>query len=133
MTAEQPSKPVSPVERLMDAIDLIEAGDKESARSILRGLIRENSNFEDAWLWMSVAVDSIDQSVVSLENVLRINPRNTYAAEALYRLRQPDIQSERERSRLTFIRDSARIILWILVLTLLFAVLIDSMGLLQAG
>ncbi|MCA9915066.1 MAG: hypothetical protein KC496_17045 [Anaerolineae bacterium] len=133
MNNEPPTEPAAPIERLMDAIDLIEAGNKEAARSILRGLIRENSDFEDAWLWMSVAVDSVDQSVVSLENVLRINPKNTYAAEALYRLRQPDILSEQERNRLTFIRDSSRMIFWVLVMTLLFTVLFDSMGFIPAG
>ncbi len=127
MSAQTQDEGAPPVERLLDAIDLIEAGRKAEARPILRGLIRENSDFEDAWLWMSVAVDSVDQSIVSLENVLRINPSNTRAAEALYRLRQRDLLSERRRSRLEFIRDTARALFWLVVMTLLFAVLFTSL------
>lgn len=126
MSAEPQGETTPPVERLLDAIDLIEAGDKESARPILRGLIRENSDFEDAWLWMSVAVDSTDQSIVSLENVLRINPHNARAAKALFRLRQRDVRTEQRRSRLEFIRDTARTIFWLVVTTLLFVMLFTS-------
>ncbi|MEL7235027.1 MAG: hypothetical protein AAGK74_11045, partial [Chloroflexota bacterium] len=50
------------IDRLLDAIDLIKEDRREEARVLLRQLINEDGNFEDAWLWMSVAVDSIDQS-----------------------------------------------------------------------
>lgn len=112
------------IDRLLDAIDLIKADRREEARNLLRELIGENGDFEDAWLWMSVVVDSLDQSAVCLENVLRINPRNTVAAGALYRLRLSDIEQEKRLSRLRFWRDMAAIGFWLLIFVLLFALLV---------
>lgn len=114
------------VERLFDAIDLIEAGQRRAALPILRGLIQENGDNEEAWLWMSVAVDDIDQSVVCLDNVLRINPKNTVAAAALYRLRQRDLASERLRHRLRMTRNSAFLALWMLILILLAVIFFST-------
>ena len=88
------------IDRLLDAIDLVKANRGTEAQPILRGLIRENGDFEDAWLWMSVAVDSIDQAVLCLDNVLRINPDNVNAATALYRLRMAELASQQKRARL---------------------------------
>ena len=75
-TAEQ-------LERLLDAIDHLKAERRDEARAVLRGLIAENSDFEDAWLWMSLTVDTLDQSVICLDNALRVNPANTQASAAL--------------------------------------------------
>ncbi|MDX2139873.1 MAG: hypothetical protein SF123_17440 [Chloroflexota bacterium] len=109
------------IDRLMDAIDLIKADKREQARALLRELIRENGDFEDAWLWMSVAVDSLDQSAVCLDNVLRINPNNSGAAGALYRLRYSEMESERKRARLRFYRDLANGLFWFLVMALVLS------------
>jgi hypothetical protein len=107
------------IDRLMDAIDLIKADRREEARQLLRELIRENADFEDAWLWMSLAVDTLDQSAVCLDNVLRVNPGNAAAAAALYRLRSQEIESTRTRARLRFWRDTALMGFWLLVMGLL--------------
>jgi hypothetical protein len=112
------------IDRLLDAIELVRLDRREEARGILRELIREDSNFEEAWLWMSVAVDSLDQSSVCLDNVLRVNPRNMRAAGALYRLRETEIQMEKRRSRYRFYRDTALSLLWLLSLVLLLAVML---------
>ena len=42
------------IDRLLDAIELIKADKRQDAQAILRSIIREDSNFEDAWLWMSL-------------------------------------------------------------------------------
>ncbi len=107
------------IDRLMDAIDLIKADKREDARALLRDLIRDNADFEDAWLWMSLAVDSLDQSAVCLDNALRINPGNVAAAGALYRLRSSEIESAKARARLRMWRDSALLGFWLLVMGLL--------------
>ncbi|MBE0691155.1 MAG: hypothetical protein IH587_13630 [Anaerolineae bacterium] len=112
------------IDRLLDAIELIKLDRRDEARSLLRDLIGENGDFEDAWLWMSVVVDSLDQSSVCLENVLRINPRNTVAAGALYRLQSSDIEQEMRRSRLRFWRDLALLGFWLLIFVLLFSLLL---------
>jgi hypothetical protein len=47
------------IDKLLDAIELVKANRRSEARHVLRDLIREDNDFEDAWLWMSVAVDSL--------------------------------------------------------------------------
>lgn len=111
------------IDRLLDAIELVKMDRHEEARSLLRDLIREDGNFEEAWLWMSVVVESLDQSSVCLDNVLRVNPRNMWAAGALYRLRESEIQMEKRRGRYRLYRDTALGLMWTLSLMLLFAVM----------
>jgi hypothetical protein len=109
------------IDRLLDAIDLVKADRRGEARHLLRDLIREDANFEDAWLWMAVAVDSLDQSSICLDNVLRVNPNNVEAAGALYRIRIPEMEMEKRRGRLRFFRDTAQSVMWIVILFLLAA------------
>ena len=104
------------VERLLDAIDLIKRNEIQEARVLLRSIIQEDSNFEDAWLWMSVVVDVLDQSIVCLDNVLRINPNNWQAAGALHRLRESELLMQKRRSRLRFYRDLAYMGMMLLVI-----------------
>lgn len=112
------------IDRLLDAIDLVKADNRDDALLILRRLIREDKDFEYAWLWMSVAVRDINQSIVCLENVLRINPDNMVAAGALYRLRGADMQSEHYRARLRSYRDTALILMWLLILGVMVAIFV---------
>ncbi|MBK9123204.1 MAG: hypothetical protein IPM16_08800 [Chloroflexi bacterium] len=111
------------IERLLDAIELLKANQRAEARAILRGVIQSNSDFEDAWLWMSLAVDTLDQSAVCLDNALRINPGNNRALEALMRLRATDIVAAERRGRLKLYRDLAAVTLWLLVVVSLCAAL----------
>jgi len=104
------------VERLLDAIDLIKSNQAQEARSLLRSIIQEDGNSEDAWLWMSVVVDSLDQSIVCLDNVLRINPNNWQAAGALHRLRESELLMQKRRSQLRFYRDLSYLGMILLVL-----------------
>lgn len=112
--------PSGRIDRLLDAIELVKAGRRSDARLLLHDLIREDSDFEEAWLWMSVAVDSLDQASVCLDNVLRINPNNLEAAGALFRIRVPEIEMEQRRARLRFYRDFTLAALWIIILCVLF-------------
>ena len=118
------------IDRLLDAVELVKLNRRSEARHLLRGLIREDNNFEDAWLWMSVAVDSLDQSSICLDNVLRVNPKNADAAGALYRIRIPEMEMEQRRSRLRFYRDLSLTSMWIVITALLTAAFftISSLG-----
>lgn len=116
------------IDRLLDAIDLVKANERERARPILRDLIRENNDSEHAWLWMSVAVDSLDQSSICLDNVLRVNPRNVEAAGALYRIRIPEMQMRERRARLRMVRDAALGSLWTLVVLIIFSAFVTFMS-----
>lgn len=104
------------IERLMDAIDLVKDEHRDEARIALHDLIREDPDFQDAWLWMSVAVDSLDQASICLDNVLRINPKNAAAASALYRIRIPELATERRRTRLRMARDLSASLLWLTIM-----------------
>jgi hypothetical protein len=110
------------IDRLLDAIELVKADKRLEAMPLLRQLIQEDSNFEDAWLWMSVAVENIDETIICLDNVLRINPNNANAATALYRLHQAEAEAERERSRLRQLRDWAFTSFWALIFFIIMAV-----------
>ena len=112
------------IDRLLDAIELIKADKRQDAQAILRSIIREDSNFEDAWLWMSLAVDEIDQSIICLDNVLRINPDNVGASTALYHLRQAEFRAQKKRSRLRQYRDLANTAFWLLIGFIIVAILL---------
>ena len=112
------------IDRLLDAIELVQANQRDAALSILRELIREDKDFEEAWLWMSVAVDSPDKSAVCLDNVLRINPNNARASAALFRLREAEMRSQSQRARIRDCRDLALSSLWFLTICVLFALLL---------
>ena len=113
----------SKIDRLYDAIDLIKADERDAALRLLRQLVNEYNDFEEAWLWMSVAVESLDLSAICLDNVLRVNPDNAYAAAALHRIREQEMLLEKRRTRLSFYRDFSWLIMWLLVLALLYAML----------
>lgn len=83
---------------------------------MLREIIAENSDFEDAWLWMSLAVDTLDQSVVCLDNALRVNPGNSRALAALLRLREGDMVLVGRRGRYKLFRDLSVTSMWLLVI-----------------
>lgn len=112
------------IDRLLDAIELVKVDRTEEARSLLRELIRDHNDFEDAWLWMSVAVDTLDQSEICLDNVLRVNPDNLQAAGALHRLRESEMSMEKRRNRLRLYRDLSLGLMWMMVISLLYAVLL---------
>lgn len=111
------------IDRLIDAIELVKHDRRDEACHLLRQLIREDNDFEAAWLWMAVAVDSLDQSSICLDNVLRVNPQNSEAAGALYRIRGPEMLLEKQRARLRLYRDLAFAGMWLLVVVLLYAML----------
>lgn len=114
----------SRIDRLLDAIDLIKEDKQQEAYDILRSLIQEDGNFEHAWLWMAVVVKSLDQAIVCLDNVLRVNPENAMAASALFRLRESEMIVEKRRERLRYSRNLSLSLLWGLTIILLYAMLI---------
>lgn len=123
MTTDNPTDSNNKIDRLLDAIELVKEDSREEAQSVLRDLIREDSDFEDAWLWMSLVVENLDQSILCLDNVLRINPDNANAATALYHLRRAELAAEEKRVRLRSYRDWAIVSMWTLIMIILFSVL----------
>jgi hypothetical protein len=107
------------IDLLLDAIESIKDNRRKEAQAILRELIRMDNNFEDAWLWMAVAVDSTDQTALCLDNVLRVNPNNLQAAGALYRLRAQELLIEDKRRKYQTRRNIAFGLMWVLIVVLL--------------
>lgn len=121
-TGSHEAQPRARIDRLLDAIDLIKADDRPGARLVLRELIREDGDFEHAWLWMSVTVETLDQAAVCLDNVLRVNPQNRDAAAAFYRITIPEMQMRARRERLRAARDVIAAGTWGMVVMMVLVV-----------
>ena len=68
---------------LEQAIGAAKAGRKEEARRLLEAVLDADDRNEQAWLWMSGVVDSDEERIICLENVLTINPNNETAKKGL--------------------------------------------------
>jgi hypothetical protein len=73
---------------LQRGIAAIKAGDKAEARRLLGRVIRQNPRDEQAWLWMSGAVDAAQDRAACLTKVLAINPHNETAQRGLAALQK---------------------------------------------
>ena len=76
-------------DKLQQAIAAIKAGDKVAGRQRLAEVIIDDPNSETAWLWMTAVVDDQQKKQECLHKVLRINPDNQAAREALARMETP--------------------------------------------
>jgi hypothetical protein len=59
------------------------SGRKEEARQLLEAVLDADERNEQAWLWMSSVVDSDEERLICLENVLAINPNHEIARKGL--------------------------------------------------
>jgi hypothetical protein len=58
-------------------------GDRERARELLLRVVEQDEANEEAWLWLSGAVDDPEDQRTALENVLALNPQNQHALYGL--------------------------------------------------
>jgi len=65
------------------AIIAAKAGRKTEARQLLEAVLDTDERNERAWLWLSGVVDSDEERIICLENVLSINPDNQAARKGL--------------------------------------------------
>jgi tetratricopeptide (TPR) repeat protein len=72
---------------LQAGMDALKRGQKRPARELLIRVIEADERNETAWLWLSAAVESLDDQITALENVLDINPQNKAAQKGLEQLR----------------------------------------------
>jgi hypothetical protein len=70
-----------------EAIRAVKAGNKAEARALLEKATEINQYNEQAWMWLSAAVDTVEEQILCLENVLYINPDNVNAQRGLDKLR----------------------------------------------
>lgn len=66
-----------------EAIRAYKSGKKDEAQALLVKATELDENSEKAWMWLSAVVESIDDQMVCLENVLVINPDNKDARRGL--------------------------------------------------
>jgi hypothetical protein len=66
----------------------VREGRHGDAQGLLLQVIERDEQNEQAWLWLSGAVEDPADQQVALENVLAINPSNTAAREGLAWLRE---------------------------------------------
>jgi tetratricopeptide (TPR) repeat protein len=77
---------------LKEGITAVKKGDRIQGRELLEKVLAADERNEQAWLWLSGAVDSAEERQICLENVLAINPDNALAQNGLARLAQADPQ-----------------------------------------
>ncbi len=73
---------------LKQGIHALKAGQKQQARALLTQVVDIDERNEQAWLWLSAAVDSPEEQEICLENVLTINPNNPHAQRGLEKVQQ---------------------------------------------
>lgn len=61
----------------------LQQGDKTRARDLLLQVVEADEGLEEAWLWLSGAVDDPEDQRTALENVLALNPGNQHARYGL--------------------------------------------------
>ena len=91
-------------QKLRMGIDAARRGDKPAAQVLLREVVASDPDNELAWMWLASAVDDLSERRQHLERVLRINPNNPRAREALDRLQpggtdRPTTSVARPRAR----------------------------------
>src|SRR5690242_9346094 len=69
-----------------EGVAAIRAGDKTTARDKLTTVVRANPTHEQAWLWLSAVVNTDEERITCLQNVLTINPNNEAARRGLKKL-----------------------------------------------
>jgi tetratricopeptide (TPR) repeat protein len=70
-------------EKLIEAIQLIKAGQKDAARAVLEPFLLKNPNHIQAWMWETELFSSDREKVRVLEACLNQNPGNAQVTQAL--------------------------------------------------
>ena len=73
---------------LYDGAVAVQQRDLERARDLLLQVVEVDENNSEAWLWLSGAVDSLDDQQTALENVLELEPNNQAARQGLAWIQQ---------------------------------------------
>lgn len=85
------------------ALDAIQAGQRERARDLLTRLLKVEKSKPEYWLWMSSVVDSPKEQIYCLQSALRLDPKNEAARDGLVLLgatpAPDDIQSQLPQRR----------------------------------
>lgn len=80
-----PSRETSGAEDVIfqEAVDALRGGNKARAREILTGLIKEDQNNTNYWIWLSAAMETPKERVYCLQTALKLDPENATAKRGL--------------------------------------------------
>jgi hypothetical protein len=70
-----------------EGVTAIRAGDPQTGRDRLLQAVELDEMHEQAWLWLSAVVETDQERIICLENVLTINPAHETARKGLEKLR----------------------------------------------
>jgi tetratricopeptide (TPR) repeat protein len=84
----QMPNPTEVAKLLQHGIAAAKAGRRREARQVLLQVTELDERNEQAWLWLSGVIESLEDRRICMENVLAINPDNTYAQAGLAWLEQ---------------------------------------------
>jgi hypothetical protein len=70
-------------ELLYEGALALQQGDRGRAMGLLMQVVEADEGNEQAWLWLSGAVDDPEDQRTALENVLALNPENPHARYGL--------------------------------------------------
>ena len=85
-----------PIDQMLQAgISAVQEGDKAQARTLLLQVVEQDDRIEQAWYWLSLAVEDASDKILALENVLVLNPEHEVAQSNLDWWRQR-VRYERE-------------------------------------
>lgn len=73
-------------EKLREGIEAARRGDKITAQRLLRQVVDDDPGNEVAWMWLASTAPTLEERRSYLERVLKLNPKNTRAREALDQL-----------------------------------------------
>ncbi len=68
---------------VQEGVAALKAGRKQDAQKLLTRATQLDERNEEAWLWLSATVDSLENQQICLENVIAINPSNARALQGL--------------------------------------------------
>jgi len=80
-------------EVLRQAIQAIQDGDKQTGARLLTTILKQDPRNEQAWLWLSGAVETDTERSECLQRVLAINPNNEAAWRGLETLRAKSLEA----------------------------------------
>ncbi len=77
----------------LQAITILKSGNKQKARELFASAIKQNPDNELAWSWVFTLVDTDEQRIHCLKEVIRIKSSNIQARQALDKLEAKYLQS----------------------------------------
>ena len=86
---------------IREGISAFKAGRRQEAQTLLSKATELDERNEEAWLWLSAVVDTLENQQICLENVLAINPNNTRALQGLEAIRRQIVKKQQTQASQT--------------------------------